>query len=124
MTTINFERLDAAITHGYEHPEEFDMDAWFRRMPCGTTACLAGTVVRQAGWEPSEFDDETGTTYLAGKDGHKRSVRYVAAELLGLAHDQVSAMFYVADLAAVIDVRNEWAREADIPERAWGAPDA
>lgn len=117
--TINFERLDAAITHGFEHPEEFNMDSWFERTPCGTTGCLAGTAVQQAGWTP-RFGGGFGSTEAVYKGGQQRSVRYLAAELLALDGDQASLIFYQPHIEAVIALRNRWAREAGVPERAWG----
>lgn len=117
---INFERLDAAITYGFEHPDEFNMDSWLRRTSCGTTGCLAGTAVRQAGWVPRHFD-ERGMANSVTRGDQERLVVTLAAELLGLNLAQVEEIFYASDLTVVIKVRNQWARRAGVPERNWDA---
>lgn len=63
--TPNWELLDAAITHAILHPETFDMGTWivpagasperlnmarYTGNTCGTTACLAGTVLHLSGY--------------------------------------------------------------------------
>lgn len=117
---INFERLDAAITYAVEHPEEFDMGDWFKRTDCGTTACLAGTVAIQAGWSPAEFCADDGTAF-AQRNGIRKAVPAVARGLLGLVGpDRLGDyIFFLRDLAEVIDVRNRWARDAGVAERSW-----
>lgn len=126
--TINFERLDAAITHGFEHPEEFNMGTWYSKTDCGTTACLAGTAAVQAGWVPVWSTGDCGMSdAIEVRDpetGEMRAVQDLAAELLGLwtdgAGEGETFIFFAGDLDEVIRVRNRWAREAGVPERAWG----
>jgi hypothetical protein len=37
-----------------DHPEEFDMDYWVYKQPCGTTACLAGHTLILSGYRIGE----------------------------------------------------------------------
>jgi hypothetical protein len=139
---INFERLDTAITYAAEHPAEFDMWDWFKETSCGTVACLAGTALIQAGYEPrfsasgrikltTVVRTYVDGTYEAGtyeaeaaavwREGVAYPVAETAAELLGLDEDQADEVFNVGDLGQVIEVRNRWAAERGVPERTWGA---
>lgn len=129
---VDFERLDNAITYAVAHPDEFDMDMWFRTAAaCGTTACLAGTVALHAGWKPIQWE-KWGSGLAASKaekDGVRKPVSLVAGELLGLDFDQPDAgqpsdfeLFYANDIAGVIKVRNRLARDANVPERTWDLP--
>jgi hypothetical protein len=118
MSGINFERLDDAITYGFEHPDEFEMRSWFERWKCGTTACLAGTAALQDGWRPVFKSDFTATSTVE-RGGRSEHVEHVAAALLGLADDQCD-IFGSDNLDEVIDIRNRWAVEAGVPERTWG----
>lgn len=131
MSGINFERLDAAITYAHDRPDEFDMDMWYQRGPdCGTTACIAGIAVAlEGGWEPiwvvtgdDDVEEDGGEedAYDVHRDGQQIGVGHLAASLLGLDFNRRSLMFHVEDLNAVIEIRNQWARETGIPERAWG----
>lgn len=126
MTTIDFGRLDAAITYAHEHPKQFNMNTWLASWECGTTACLAGTVALQAGWTPvwelngGPSDGATAVEVTKGSDC--RFVGEVAEELLGFDEQAESDFFYAEDLDEVIRLRNEYAAEAGIPERTWGTP--
>lgn len=134
---INFERLDAAITYAAAHPAEFDMWDWFKETSCGTVACLAGTALIQAGYEPRfsasgriklttvvrTYFDGTYEAEAAAvwREGVAYPVAETAAELLGLTEEQADEIFNACDLVEVIEVRNRWAAERGIPERTWGA---
>lgn len=129
MSGINFARLDAAITNAAEHPDEFNMGTWFSKTDCGTTACLAGTAAVQAGWLPVWAPGDCGMSdavEVCNPDtGEKHGVQEVGAELLGLHLEEGSVedesyIFYALNLAHVIDIRNEWARDAGVAERTWG----
>ncbi len=117
MSVINFERLDAAITWGFEHPDEFYMGSWYERTACGTTACLAGTAAAQAGWEP-KFN-AVGIAEYVVRDGVVRAVWAVAREYLGLTEDQASVMFFATNIHGVLAERNRLAVAAGVPWRYW-----
>ncbi len=119
MTQINFERLDAAITHAVENPDEFDMGSWFERSTCGTTACLAGTVAVQAGWTPV-FGEWLQAEDVV-RDGVRHPVWDVARELLGFSEDDADRFFYATGIGYVIVLRNRYAAERGVAERSWGA---
>jgi hypothetical protein len=119
--SIDFERLDAAITYAVEHPAEFDMSMWFAQSTgCGTTACLAGTAVAlEGGWTPiwsRTYGDLEA--YEVRRGDECRNVADLAVELLGLNSDQ-ERIFYCEGLDIIIEARNEWAAEAGVPERTW-----
>lgn len=132
---LNFDVLDAAISYAAGHPDEFYMQAWFKRADCGTTACLAGTIAVQAGWEPTGWslarangeppNGETRTSQVV-KDGRNDAVSAVAADILGLNpvldHRIVDSLFHAANLAEVIRLRNRYAADASVPERVWSLP--
>lgn len=122
--SIDFERLDAAITYAVEHPDEFDMSMWFAKTTgCGTTACLAGTVVAlEGGWTPVWAALGLDLEAHNVRRGHEiRKVVDLALELLGLEGDEQENIFYSEDLTEVIARRNEWAAKAGIPARTWAA---
>jgi hypothetical protein len=120
---IDFERLDAAITFAAQRPAEFEMRTWFNITDCGTTACLAGTVAIQAGWQP--VFDPSAVFEFVERDGRTRPVWRVADELLGIGPDDGTDntdIYGAYDLAEVIDIRNRWARMAGLSERTWDLP--
>jgi len=97
---LDVARLRRAVEHAEAHPEEFDMRFWVTRplgerngSACGTTACLAGTIVAQhdgykafAGWCADNEDAATDTLVAACVHGpdHTMTIRDRAAVLLGL----------------------------------------
>ena len=125
----NFEKLDAAITYGVEHPEEFDMNDWMVLKSCGTTACLAGTAAHLNGWKPTHFrpldpgdpDDSIGFAYVT-KGGVEKVIEHVGRDELGLTQAQADDIFYADDIAEVIQIRNAYARAENVPERIWQVP--
>lgn len=132
MSPIDFEVLDAAISYATAHPDELDMNFWFRRDSCGTTACLAGTIAVQAGYRPVWPGCETvwhdGTTFYIAThvqlpDGPKDAVWNVAGWLLGLDPDVdgvlLDELFTVAGIDDVIQIRNRLARRAGVAQRTW-----
>ena len=118
----NFEKLDAAITYGVQHPEEFDMSEWLRISACGTTACLAGTAALLEGWKPTLEAGEWGTwAIVEDREGNARDVDDVAMEILGLTPGQYP-VFLAGDIDEVIKMRNAWAEKEGVPERQWDVP--
>lgn len=117
---VHFEPLDKAITWSIEHPGEHSQRHYFRRTACGTTACIAGRVVIQAGYQP-DFSVGGDIDIFATRHGVGTGTAHgIAMRLLDLTDDQASQMFIGAqNIVEVIDVRNEWARQAGVPERTW-----
>ena len=93
---MNLEKLDEAIAYIEAHPEQHDQGSWFARSPCGTVACLAGTVALQAGWSPAWPKRHSAFAYTAEKNGARRTVRSVAREILGATREQESTLFFRA----------------------------
>jgi hypothetical protein len=125
VSGINFEALDATITYAVEHPDEFDMSTWYLRRPgCGTTACLAGTVVAlEGGWTPvwRRCGVNEEAYYVKRQGEPQQRVSDVAADLLGFDAEYDRTIFHAGTgINEVIEIRNEWARAAGIPERTWG----
>jgi hypothetical protein len=124
---IRLQPLDNAITYAAEHPGEFYMQAWFKRTDCGTTACLAGTIALQAGWEPTGWlqahPSESFRAAQVIKGGEVDRVSGVAADILGLDelrdYRLLDDLFHAPNLAAVIRIRNRVAADQGVPERAW-----
>lgn len=58
----------------------------FEQWSCGTACCVAGKVVMDHGWLPYS------ESYVE-KDGEKRIVWILAAELLGIDHDDADRLF-------------------------------
>jgi hypothetical protein len=84
---INLEALNAAIAHIEKNPEEWRQDSWFYQGDggCGTAACLAGTVVLQAGWKPTAWStagDGSRSSAEAVRDGEHQDVEEIAMEIL------------------------------------------
>lgn len=117
--SIDFDRLDTAITHAVEHPDEFGMSTWIRKTATGIVACLAGTVALLAGYQP-DFGPFNRTAMVRLGDGPTLGVDVVAIELLGLDDRQAEKAFCaLGDITEVIQLRNAWALEAGIQERTW-----
>ncbi len=95
----NVERIRDLREFLTEHPEQHDQGEWGWGNQCGTAACAAGWAVllfdeeiraRFDEWaSQAEPGDEANLTWLVDVDQHAR-------ELLGLADDQASEIFYEA----------------------------
>lgn len=107
----NKELLLKTLQYIKDHPEEHDQNRWFKRTPCGTTACVAGTAAilsgyRPYGWIP-RYDDEgvvsvelTGYVVEVGAEHPSAENIYVeplAQDLLGLTAVQVDRLFFCDD---------------------------
>jgi hypothetical protein len=93
---VNLQKLDEAIAHIEKHPEQHDQGSWFARTPCGTVACLAGTVALLDGWSPAWPQRHDEFAYTARKGSARRPVRTVAREILDATRVQESALFFRA----------------------------
>jgi hypothetical protein len=96
--TPNLAELDAAIKEIEAHPEGWNQRNWLTRTPCGTAACLAGTVALRNGWKPVNWF--RAGTFAGGEitgdvemDGVIRSVEDVAASILGIDYDDMDELF-------------------------------
>ena len=65
------------------NPEKHNQAMWATQTDCGTTMCLAGVIVSQAGAQ-IKFATRTETATCVTKDGEERSIPDYAAELLGV----------------------------------------
>jgi hypothetical protein len=109
---IDVARLRKGLEFAHAHPEEHDQSSWAEKYAvdttCGTTMCLAGTVVFQAGYNfnwPDFTDGElakrggivaTGSA-VDPKTGEVVEIEDKARELLGLDPLQAGELFYTAD---------------------------
>jgi hypothetical protein len=103
-STVDVALLRKTLEYVTAHPERWEQGYWIRSTPCGTTACLAGTVVLHAGYRPHrDFAAESRMlSYVhVGPDvpvprvrADVAEVREVAKLLLGLDEDEATRLFY------------------------------
>jgi hypothetical protein len=99
---MNIDRLDEAIAYIEAHPERHNQRSWFRRRPCGTTACLAGTVAMLAGWTPIWRDHAASFVMKDDKAGY---VAHVACELLDVGSDSDERFYLFMDADDLDDIK-------------------
>jgi len=104
----NVPLLRKALEYAEAHPEETDLSWWAKVTPCGTTACLAGTVVTLAGhvidWETESVQEGFWPVdYVT--DG--RHIEEVAIDELGLTGSEAEGLFYCSSLAQAWMVAEE-----------------
>jgi hypothetical protein len=98
--TINEPLLRAVVDRIIADPDSLDMSNWVKDTACGTTACVAGHTVLEAGcrvWKnPSSILAETGVySYAYGLDEKEfHPINVIAGDLLGLSHRQRNEIFY------------------------------
>jgi hypothetical protein len=100
-TKEQLDRLEGALLHIQEHPEEWDQSDWIVQNDCGTVACVAGHVVLREGYPVRRvrhyFDAHGGFVWLTQVmvDGEwtSTSIRNVAQKLLGLDNFRASRLF-------------------------------
>lgn len=83
----NAELIRKEIEWAEGHPEEWKQDGWAEETDCGTTCCIAGHTVLDAGYQ---LDWDNGRAATTGG----RRIKMVAAELLGLTEDQAGLLFW------------------------------
>lgn len=104
--TVNVDRLRRELEYVTRHRDRWEQVVWIARYHCGTTACLAGNVVLNAGYRPyyeDPADDDTSWIYVddpgvvggipVERDRFVRTVADVAQTLLGLYDDQADRLF-------------------------------
>lgn len=100
-TEEQLDRLEGALLHIQENPEQWDQLNWIIQDDCGTTACVAGHVVLREGhlvrsvWHYFDADGAFGWLTQVTVDGEWVSfnVRDVAQELLGLDSYRTALLF-------------------------------
>lgn len=100
-TEKQLDRLEGALLHIQEHPEQWDQSDWIVQDDCGTTACVAGHVVLRENYPVQRvrhyFDAHGGFDWLTQVmvDGEWTSmgIRDVAQELLGLDNYRATLLF-------------------------------
>lgn len=110
ITVEGLQRLDAALAYIEAYPDEHEQRTWAWSTPCGTTYCLAGHVVVQAGaeirWRPFD-DDSFRDAEFCTYQGDQRVIAGLAGELLGVdyedADDLFAAVNTLADLRLIRD---------------------
>jgi|GEM_PF-3357940 hypothetical protein len=108
--TPNAELAYRVLDHIDAHPEQHDQGTWIKvGTDCGTVACFAGWTCLLAGDTPAipliTIHNEVSRVTVV-EDGnedhaHDRSVKYRAAELLGLYSGEWRQLFYVGSRAAL-----------------------
>jgi hypothetical protein len=94
--TIDVALLRKELEYVTAHRDQWEQREWIARHYCGTTGCLAGNVVLNAGYRPSwKSNDASSAAYVTLPDDPHvvRSVRGVARDLLGLDEEQSNVMF-------------------------------
>lgn len=105
ITAEGLVRLDAALAWIDEHPEQHNQDMWIERTDCGTTYCLAGVVVMQAGAVPRwHYAAEYSTSDILLPDGRPSSVSTHARKLLEIDYAEGSELFLYAETRAALGV--------------------
>lgn len=103
----NIPLLRKALEYAQVHPEEIDFSWWAKVTPCGTTACLAGTVVILTGHEIDWERESTAGFYCRSYVTDGRRIADVAAGELGLDDDEADDLFYCQSLAQAWAVAEE-----------------
>lgn len=116
--SVDLERLDAALAAIEAEPERWQQRHWFARTSCGTACCLAGMVVSQAGWTPTDWeldyygDGRTDISWTVEKGEDEGPVGVVARELLGVGYFDAERLFCALNsLEDLKRIRDELARE-------------
>jgi hypothetical protein len=97
---INVALLRKELEYVTSHRDQWDQRHWIRRTWCGTTGCLAGNIVLNAGYQP--VPDRTSKVVSPDHSAH-RSVADVASELLGIDYRQAEQLFHTSN-----DIMDLW----------------
>lgn len=93
------ERVDDAIGFIRLNPDLHDQETWGRRTSCGTTMCLAGHIVVQAGYQLVfqpyfERQDVYYASDCVDSAGNTHDIETLAAKLAGLDAEEANKLFY------------------------------
>lgn len=90
-------QIEDEVAHVGRHEVGFNMESWWIRTGCGTTACLAGHAVLSEDLYPHSL------MHVRDRNGIERSIEELGREILGLTFDEAIDMFYLGSLDAVYD---------------------
>lgn len=94
------EVVDRAIDFIVANPERHFQGSWATKSACGTTMCVAGTIVWQAGYEMLYYssidanDSCAYAQYCVDSDGHTFDIEELATRLAELPEDVSRRLFY------------------------------
>lgn len=98
---VNAIVLENAIAAIEAEPENWDQTSWGAQTACGTTMCLAGHIVHNAGYRLNFMHDMDGRK-VASHTTDGKNIEVLAKDLAGLDWHETSYLFY--DLSNDIDV--------------------
>lgn len=86
-----------------QHPEEFNMEDWYRANLCGTTACMAGHAALLMGWKPVKpvGEYEYSTIMFQNSDGQRETAERLGEEFLDITWRVSCPLFISSDLEAL-----------------------
>jgi hypothetical protein len=118
--TLDIPRARKALEHLIAHPEEHNQLDFGKRTACGTTMCIAGTVVYQdaeAGqriqWQGKLRSYMVGPGPQSGPSIDCQWVPSTAADLLGLGAEDASELFYEFNNDAALSKLSSWIDAAE-----------
>lgn len=115
----NLELGERVLAHVTEYPGEFDMRRWGYIGVCGTSACLAGHTMLQAGYTIRVEQNGTDTHFIRPNGSMVELEDYEARDLLGLTDEEYwrdglgDAIFYLGDDDALEEFRRVIEDERD-----------
>lgn len=120
ITREGLARLDAALAYIDAHPDEWRQSTWGMRTECGTSCCIAGWIVVQAGAELVFGDDahgygvEEAIDCLPDGEDYEESIAVFARRLLGIDSEVGRELFGGSNTRADLqDHRNRLAASLD-----------
>lgn len=113
--TLDIPRARKVLEHLVAHPEEHDQNFYGQRLPCGTTACIAGTVLlmdpdADVRWEQDMRDMISASV----NGGDHQEPDEAAAELLGLSRTDSDHLFFTMDKTKAITTFAAWISAAEV----------
>ena len=102
MDELNVAVVDDAVAEILVNPDGHNQEYWAYRSDCGTTMCLAGHIVTQAGYQiqwikwipgcPGNENSWSGSHCT--KDGEIWDIEYLAAKMTGLPPMEAGRLFH------------------------------